>query len=69
MSLARLHTAAMYAVEAPSREDADAAWSDVDAISSALRTTTPRSKRVRARWKAVLPRRSPRLEDQEITEL
>jgi hypothetical protein len=60
MSLARLHTAALYALDAPSREDADTAWSDVDAISSALRITTPRSKRVRARWKALLPRRSSR---------
>jgi transglutaminase-like putative cysteine protease len=68
MSLARLHTAAMYAVEAPSGEDADAAWSDVDAISDALRITTPRSKRVRARWRAVLPRRSRPPEGQEITE-
>jgi hypothetical protein len=58
MSLARLHTAAMYAPDAPSREEADVAWSDVDAISDALRATTPRSKRVRARWRALLPRRS-----------
>jgi transglutaminase-like putative cysteine protease len=58
MSLARLHTAAMYAPEPPSREDADSAWSDVDAISHALRATTPRSKRLRARWTALLPRRS-----------
>jgi hypothetical protein len=58
MGLARLHTAAMYAPEPPSREDADEAWSEVDAIANALRATTPRSKRLRARWAAVLPRRS-----------
>jgi transglutaminase-like putative cysteine protease len=68
MSLARLHTAAMYSLDAPSREDADAAWSDVDAISSALRTTTPASKRVRARWKALLPRRLSRPETADPSE-
>jgi transglutaminase-like putative cysteine protease len=60
MSLARLHTAAMYAPDAPSREDADEAWSEVDAIASAVRATTPLSKRLRARWSALLPRRSGR---------
>jgi hypothetical protein len=58
MSLARLHTAALYSSEAPSVEDADEAWSEVDAISNALRASTPRSKRLRARWAALLPRRS-----------
>lgn len=73
MSLARLHTAAMYSPEAPSREDADIAWSEVDAIADALRTSTPWSKRVRARFAAVVPRRSrarrsPDLENTENAE-
>jgi len=75
MSLARLHTAAMYAPESPSRDDADEAWSEVDAITDALRASTPRSKRLRARWAAVWPRRSVWSrdresggEDQEISE-
>jgi hypothetical protein len=58
MGLARLHTAAMYSPDAPSREDADEAWSEVDAIARALRATTPRTNRIRARWAALWPRRA-----------
>jgi transglutaminase-like putative cysteine protease len=45
MDLARLHTAAMFAPDAPSEEDAIAAWHDVDEIDAALRQTVPRSER------------------------
>ena len=39
MSLARLHTAAMYAPDPPSADEADEAWTEVDAIAAALRST------------------------------
>jgi transglutaminase-like putative cysteine protease len=45
MSLAHLHTAAMFAPEPPSEEDARTAWQCVDAIEEALRTTVSRSER------------------------
>jgi transglutaminase-like putative cysteine protease len=45
MGLARLHTAAMFAVEPPSDDDADAAWQHVDEIDTALRQTVPRTER------------------------
>lgn len=64
MELARLHTAALYSPEAPSATDADEAWSDVDAIADALRGTVPRTKRLRARWSAVLRRSVPVSDDE-----
>ena len=63
MTLARLHTAAMYSPDAPSEDEADDAWAEFDAIAAALRTTVPRSRRWRARLAAVLhrPKRGPDL--------
>jgi hypothetical protein len=49
MNLARLHTAAMYAQEPPSKEDADAAWHYLDAIDAALRETVRRTERWKTR--------------------
>ncbi len=51
MDLARLHTAALYSPEPPTPADADEAWSEVDAITAALRASVPRSRRWRARWR------------------
>jgi transglutaminase-like putative cysteine protease len=45
MNLAHLHTAAMFAPEEPSEDDANAAWQCVDAIDDALRTSVSRSER------------------------
>jgi Transglutaminase-like superfamily/Domain of unknown function (DUF4129) len=56
MDLARLHTAAMYSPDAPSPEEADEAWAEVDAISAAIRVTVPRSRRWKARWSAAVSR-------------
>jgi len=56
MSLARLHTSAMYSPDPPSTADADEAWSEVDAIAAALRGSVPLTTRLRARWSAMLPR-------------
>ena len=50
MDLARLHTAAMYSPDPPTPDDADTAWTEVDAIADALRGTVPRTRRLRARW-------------------
>jgi transglutaminase-like putative cysteine protease len=58
MTLARLHTAAMYAAESPSPVDADDAWIEVDAIAAAVRSSVPRTRRWRARWRAEVRRRS-----------
>ena len=58
MGLARLHTAAMYSRDAPSSDEADEAWSEVDAIADALRTIVPRTRRLRVRWWSRL-RRAP----------
>jgi transglutaminase-like putative cysteine protease len=58
MGLARLHTAAMYSPDAPSSDEADEAWSEVDAIADALRTIVPRTRRLRVRWWSRL-RRAP----------
>ena len=61
MSLARLHTAAMYSPDPPTADEADEAWSEVDSIAAALRTTVPRTRRWRARWQSELrrPRATP----------
>jgi hypothetical protein len=59
MDLARLHTAAMYSPDPPSAEDGDIAWSEVDAIASALRKMVPRTRRLRARWWTGLRRAKP----------
>jgi transglutaminase-like putative cysteine protease len=56
MGLARLHTAAMYALDAPTSEEADEAWSEVDAITGALRASVPRARRLRIRWLSGLRR-------------
>ena len=58
MTLARLHTAAMYAAESPAPDDADEAWAEVDAIAAAVRSSVPRTRRWRARWRAEVHRRS-----------
>ena len=58
MGLARLHTAAMYSPESPTSEEADEAWSEVDAITDALRDSVPRTRRLRTRWLSGL-RRAP----------
>ncbi len=50
MDLARLHTHAMYSPVDPTPAEADEAWSEVDAIAGALRTTVPRTRRWRMRW-------------------
>jgi len=67
MSLARLHTAAMYAPDPPSAEEADVAWSEVDSISAALRASVPRTRRWRARWSSELhrPRATRRVTDDD----
>ena len=61
MDLARLHTAAMYSPDPPSPEEADEAWAGVDAISTALRHTVPRTRRWKARWSSIVRRPRPRL--------
>ncbi|HEV7526409.1 MAG TPA: DUF3488 and transglutaminase-like domain-containing protein [Acidimicrobiia bacterium] len=58
MDLARLHTAAMYSPDSPTPAEADAAWSEFDAIATALRESVPRTRRLRARW-FTRRRRSP----------
>jgi transglutaminase-like putative cysteine protease len=60
MELARLHTAAMYSRASPSADEADEAWSEVDAIAAALRSSVPRLTRWRKRWWSGLRRRSDR---------
>ena len=62
MDLARLHTAALYSPDAPTPDEADEAWAEVDAISAALRHTVPRSRRWKARWKSAVQRTRPRRE-------
>ena len=42
--------AAMYSPESPTSEEADEAWSEVDAITDALRDSVPRTRRLRTRW-------------------
>jgi hypothetical protein len=49
MNLARLHTAAMFAPEAPSEADAAAAWRHVDEIADALRDDVSRTERALTR--------------------
>jgi transglutaminase-like putative cysteine protease len=49
MDLARLQTAAVYAPDPPSADDANAAWKAVDDINGALRHTVVRSERWIAR--------------------
>ncbi|MDP9334483.1 MAG: DUF3488 and transglutaminase-like domain-containing protein [Actinomycetota bacterium] len=60
MGLARLHTAAMYSREAPSSDEADEAWAEVDAIAGAIRASVPRARRLRIRWWSGLHRWSAR---------
>jgi hypothetical protein len=55
MDLARLHTAAMYAAEDPSTDDAEIAWQRFDEIDAALR----KSVKPTARWKTRLRLRRP----------
>ncbi len=50
MDLARLHTLAMYSPEPPTAAEADEAWTELDAITAALRVSVPRSRRLRLRW-------------------
>jgi transglutaminase-like putative cysteine protease len=57
MSLARLHTAAMYSPDSPSAIEADEAWLEVDAITAALRSSVPLSRRLRSRWWSLRGRR------------
>ncbi|MDQ1462349.1 MAG: hypothetical protein QOI08_3833, partial [Actinomycetota bacterium] len=59
MDLARLHTAAMYSPDPPTPDDADTAWTEVDAIATALRATVPRTRRLRARWWSAARRTKP----------
>jgi hypothetical protein len=59
MVLARLHTAAMYSPIAPSSVEADEAWSEVDAIAGALRSSVSRTRRLRTRFSSVLRLRRP----------
>jgi hypothetical protein len=59
MDLARLHTLAMYSPDGPTAAEADAAWSEVDAIAGALRTSVPRTRRWRVRWFSNLRRSAP----------
>jgi hypothetical protein len=49
MELARLHTAAMFALDEPSTADAASAWAQVDTIQDAMRRTVARSTRWRRR--------------------
>jgi transglutaminase-like putative cysteine protease len=49
MELARLHTAAMFAAEPPSDDDANAAWELVDQIGAALRESVGRTAMWRTR--------------------
>jgi hypothetical protein len=59
MELARLHTAAMYAPEEPSSDEADTAWMHVDEIDGALKTTIRRTQRWRTRLRLSLPTFAP----------
>ena len=68
MSLARLHTAAMYSPDSPSAVEADEAWSEVDAITTALRSSVPLSRRLRSRWWSVRRRRRDRDESSDPAE-
>ena len=63
MVLARLHTAAMYARDEPSSDEADEAWAEVDAIAGALRASVPRARRLRIRWWSGLRRPARHRED------
>ncbi len=58
MDLARLHTAAMFAAEPPSDEDAEEAWRLVDQIDAALRASVGRT----TMWRTRLRPRSERPE-------
>ena len=49
MELARLQSAAMFALDEPSPTDADTAWAQVDTIRDAMRRTVARSARWRRR--------------------
>ncbi len=58
MDLARLHTAAMFAAEPPSDDDADEAWECVDRIDGALRESVGRT----TLWRTRLRPRTDRAE-------
>ena len=62
MDLARLQTAAMYAPDPPSEQEADTAWQRADAIDQALRPTVSRTDRL---WQRLKPRRRPRADDEK----
>jgi hypothetical protein len=49
MELAQLQTAAMFAAESPSAQDADDAWVHVDEIDNAIAREVPRLTRWRRR--------------------
>jgi transglutaminase-like putative cysteine protease len=68
MSLARLHTAAMYSPDAPSPSEADEAWTEVDAITVALRSSVPLSRRLRSRWWSLRRRRRDPAESRDATD-
>jgi transglutaminase-like putative cysteine protease len=63
LALARLQTAALFAPDPPSVDDAEAAWAHVDAITAALRTRVPRTERWISRLRV---RRRDRLVDELI---
>jgi hypothetical protein len=49
----------MYSPDPPTPDDADTAWTEVDAIATALRATVPRTRRLRARWWSAARRTKP----------
>jgi hypothetical protein len=69
INLAQLHTAAMYSPEAPTRAEADEAWSGFDAIDAALKHSVPRLRRWRTRWFAGIGRwRAARAETRALSD-
>ena len=56
MELAQLQTAALFAPDPPSDEDARTAWRNADAVDKALRHAVART----TRWKRRLDPRRPR---------
>jgi hypothetical protein len=61
MDLARLQTAAMYAPEEPSEDEAETAWQRVDAIDAALRGNVGFVDRWKFRLRPPRPARRPNL--------
>jgi transglutaminase-like putative cysteine protease len=62
MDLARLQTAAMYAPDPPSEDEAQTAWQRADAIEVALRPSVSRTDRL---WHKLKPRRRERVAEEE----